>query len=128
MALAVENNPVPLQIENDPVPLYIGQRGEVRVTGTRVLLEIVIHFFEQGYTPEEIVDSFSTLHLADVYAVIAYYLRHTEAVKGYIQWVDEEAAKIRQTIEAYQNSAEFRERLAARRAVPEAEADATATG
>jgi uncharacterized protein (DUF433 family) len=101
---------------NDAVPLYVDPDGAVRVTGTRVLLEIVVGAFEQGDTPEEIVASFPTLQLADVYAVIAYYLRHQDAVKAYIQWVAEEAEKIRQQIETYQNSAEFRDRMATRRA------------
>ena len=105
-------------LEDDAVPLYVDPDGAVRVTGTRVLLEIVVGAFEQGDTPEEIVVSFPTLQLADVYAVIAYYLRHSDAVKAYIRWVDEEAEKIRQQIETYQNSAEFREQLAARRPRP----------
>jgi hypothetical protein len=44
----------------------------------------VVRAFHQGATPEEIVQDFPTLALADVYAVLAYYLAHREAVDGYV--------------------------------------------
>src|SRR5262245_65210178 len=52
------------------VPLFDDGQGSLRVTGTRVLLERVVHAIEDGATPEGIVQSYGTLQLADVYAVL----------------------------------------------------------
>ncbi len=57
----------------DPVPLRREESGAIRIGQTRVLLELVIRAFEDGATPETIVQRYSSLSLADVYAVIAYY-------------------------------------------------------
>jgi uncharacterized protein (DUF433 family) len=74
--------------------------GAIQVGNTRVLLEVVIGAYQRGDTPERIVSGFPTLSLADVYAVIAYYLSHQEQVEAYIRWVDEEGERIRQQWES----------------------------
>ena len=56
------------------VPLWEDPPGVFRVGKSRVLLELVIGAFQRGETPEGIVRSYRTLHLADVYAVISRYL------------------------------------------------------
>src|SRR5438093_8384259 len=97
------------------VPLFEDGQGGLRVTGTRVLLERIIHAFEDGATPEGIVQSYDTLHLADVYAVLTWYLRHKAEVDEYLRKRAEEAQAIRQTIEAKQpDRAELRARLMVR--------------
>jgi uncharacterized protein (DUF433 family) len=109
---------IPLQAL--PVPLFDDGQGGLRVTGTRVLLERIVHAFEDGATPEGIVQSYDTLRLADVYAVLTWYLRHKPEVEGYLRKRAEEAEAIRQTIEAKQpDRAELRARLMARRAQKE---------
>ena len=60
---------------HQPVPLKIDLDGTWRVGDTRVLLDLVIHAFNAGRTLEEIVQSYDTLHLNEVYAVFAYYLK-----------------------------------------------------
>lgn len=65
-------------------PLRQEEDGAVRVGKSRVLLELVIYAHQQGMPPAEIVYNYDTLDLADVYAVIAYYLRHQEAVDAYV--------------------------------------------
>ena len=90
--------------------------GGLRVIGTRVLLERIVHAFEDGATPQGIVQSYDTLDLADVYAVLTWYLRHKADVEAYLLKRAEEAEAIRRTIEADQpNRAELRARLLARR-------------
>jgi uncharacterized protein (DUF433 family) len=102
------------------VPLFNDGEGGLRVTGTRVLLERIVHAFEDGATPEGIVQSYDTLQLADVYAVLAWYLRHRVEVQEYLRKRAEEAEAIRRTIEAKQpDRAELRSRLMARRAQKE---------
>ena len=74
-----------LNIYPDPVPLRITPEGDVRIGATRVLLDLVVHAFDDGATPEAIVQRFPTLRLADVYAVMAYCMRHRDEVDAYLQ-------------------------------------------
>ena len=98
------------------VPLYEDGQGGLRVTGTRVLLERVVHAFEDGATPEGIVQSYDTLQLADVYAVLTWYLRHPAEVEDYLRRRAGEAEAVRQRIEARQTDRDaLRARLLARR-------------
>ncbi len=83
-----------------PPPLREMENGATRIEGTRVSPDSVIHHFNQGRSPEDIVRSFTTLKLRDVYLVIAYYLDNREAVDAYIQRQEEEGEKIRRKIEA----------------------------
>lgn len=82
------------------VPLRTDQHGKIRVGDTRVLLEMVIHAFQQGETAEGIVDSYPTLKLADVYSVLAYYLNHRADVDTYVRQADRAVDHIRREIEA----------------------------
>ena len=65
-----------LTIQTDPVPLRVDEHGVIRVGDSQVLLDIVIREFNNGAEPEAIAHGYPTLNLADVYGVIAYYLRH----------------------------------------------------
>lgn len=64
-----------LVIESPPVPLNIDMDGVIRVGNTRVTLDTVVAAFKEGATAEEIVWQYPSLSLADVYAVIGYYLQ-----------------------------------------------------
>ena len=111
-----------LPLQADPIPLRMDEQGGIRVGDTRVLLELVIEAYRDGATPETIVRWFDSLELADVYAVISYYLKHMEEVEDYLRRRDELAAQVRRTIEAGQLSGpSFREELLACRARMEAE-------
>jgi uncharacterized protein (DUF433 family) len=84
------------------VPLREDEHGAIRVADSRVLLDLVIQEFRTGATPEEIVASYDALRLADVYAVIGYYLRHTQEVDAYLTRRAHEAEDLRQMIESSQ--------------------------
>lgn len=103
-----------LVIHEDPVPLRLDTGGAVRVGPTRVTLDTVISAFEDGISAEEIVNRYTSLHLADVYSVIGYYLRHQAKIRAYVQQREEEAEQLRQEIEARWPSNGLRERLLAR--------------
>jgi uncharacterized protein (DUF433 family) len=98
-----------------PPPLRLVEGDTLRVGNTRVPLERVIYAFNHGCAPEEIVHKYPTLELADVYAVIAYYLRHQEAVDEYVQERELEADEIERQIRAEFHGDGLRERLLARR-------------
>ena len=98
------------------VPLREDATGALRVGDTRVLLELVIRAFEDGATPEALVQRYPSLDLADVYAVITYYLRHRQEVTDYLKRREAQAAETQERIEAAQpDLGEIRKRLLARR-------------
>jgi uncharacterized protein (DUF433 family) len=103
-----------LVLTADPLPLHADEHGSIRVGNTRVLLEFVIHAYQDGATPEQIVKRFDTLHLADVHAVIAYYLRHRQEIEEYLSRRETEAEETRQRIEAEMPPRVSREELMAR--------------
>ncbi|HBI42603.1 MAG TPA: hypothetical protein DDY78_07050 [Planctomycetales bacterium] len=103
-------------IEAEPVPLRADERGALRVGETRITLDVLINEYEDGADAESIVHDYPSLRLADVYAVIAYYLRHQDAVNNYLRTRQAEAAALRREIESCQpNNAELRAKLLARR-------------
>lgn len=106
-----------LTIHRDAVPLRVDETGTVRVGKTRMLLDLVIGAFRDGATPEEIVQMYDTVDLADAYAVIGYYLRHREEVDTCLADRAREAEELRKKIEASQRYLpDIRTRLLAARA------------
>jgi uncharacterized protein (DUF433 family) len=104
-----------LAINTDPVPLSLDATGTVRVSGTRVTLDTVIGAFSRGATAEQIVQQYPSLELADVYAVIAYYLRNTQEVEAYLTARRDQAARLQAEIESKNDPKGIRDRLLARR-------------
>ena len=94
-----------LSIISEPVPLNAQPDGAVRIANTRVTLDSVIHAFNDGATAEQIVQAYPVLALADVYAVLGYYLRRTTDVEAYLQTRALEAAQVR---EAFSHAPIFR--------------------
>jgi uncharacterized protein (DUF433 family) len=104
-----------MTISAEPIPVATDDSGVIRVGGTRVSLDSVVYAFADGSTPEEIVQQYPTLDLADVYAVITYYLKHREEVEGYLQIREAQRAEIRNEIESRFDPRGVRARLLARR-------------
>jgi uncharacterized protein (DUF433 family) len=98
----------------EPIPLATDADGVIRVAGTRVTLDTVIDTFLTGASPGEIAQDFPVLGLADVYAVITYYLRHRSDVDAYLQERRAKGQAIRREIEAHSPQTGLRERLLAR--------------
>jgi uncharacterized protein (DUF433 family) len=99
----------------DRVPVKTDADGVIRVAGTRVTLDTVVAAFEAGAAAEEIVQQYPSLPLADVYAVIAYYLHHRAEVGAYIAQRQQYAASVRKDNEQRSDRSGVRERLLARR-------------
>ena len=81
-------------------PLRTDPGGVVRVGSSRVSLDLVVEQYENGMTPEDMVRAYDTLALADVHAVIAYYLRHRADVQAYLTGRRQEAEELRAKVEA----------------------------
>ena len=93
---------VNLRLHNDPPSLREDGAGMILVVSSRVCLDTVIAEYENGITPEEIVQEYDTLNLADVHAVIAYYLRHRDEVRDYLRQREKEADSLRNEVNTQQ--------------------------
>lgn len=89
-----------------------GRSGRV----SRVTLTSVVRAFRTGATPEEIAQQYPSLPLADVYAVVTYYLRHRDDVEAYLSDREGVSQAVRAANEARSDPDGMRERLLARRA------------
>lgn len=113
-----------LKIHAELPPLRLDQDDVIRIANSRISLDLIVEQYENGMTPEELVRAYDTLALNDVYAVIAYYLRHREEVRAYLDRRQQEAAALRTKIDAA-GPVVSRENLLARRGAKE-KADAPA--
>ncbi|NLF69282.1 MAG: DUF433 domain-containing protein [Candidatus Anammoximicrobium sp.] len=105
-----------LPLHADHSPLRVDEGGAVRVGDTRISLDLVVEQYENGMTPEDMVRAYDSLVLADVHAVIAYYLRHQDEVRAYLKRRAEEADALRVKIEADRTRTSREELMARRRA------------
>ncbi len=105
-----------LTISAEPVPLQSDEQGTVRVAGTRLTLDSVLALYRQGQSVAEIADSFEGLRLADVHAILTYYLRHQTGVDAYLAARAEAASAVRRELEARQGPSPVLRRRATERA------------
>jgi uncharacterized protein (DUF433 family) len=102
---------VSLPAATEPIPLTTDPQGVIRVGGTRVTLDTIVEVYEAGSRPEEIARHYPSVDLADVFAVITYYLRHREEVQEYLARRREHAAAVRRENEAGRDRENLRQRL-----------------
>ena len=88
-----------LRIEAMAIPIRIDEDGVARVGRTDVPIDTVIFAFNRGDSPQGIVEQYPVLKLADVYAVIAYYLGSRAEVDAYLEGRRERAAHIQGEVE-----------------------------
>lgn len=105
-----------LQVPNETIPVHSDSEGVLRIGETRVRLQSILASFDAGATPEGIVQSFPTLKLGDVYAVLGYYLRHKVEVESLLEAERAEGEKTRREIQTELPQQGVRERLLKRRA------------
>jgi len=98
MAISEKSGTFPLHL--DAPPLRLDQGGAVRIGNSRVTLDLVVAQYENGMTPEDMVRAYDSLNLADVHATIAYYLRHRDQVRTYLNQRNKEAESLRAKIES----------------------------
>ena len=104
-------------------PLSISEGGTIRIAGTRVSLDSVVHHYQQGATAEEIALRFPPLRLADIHSCLAYYLNHQEDVQEYMarqkEGADELQRRVSSDPDQQRGVAEMRERIRKRMAAPQ---------
>jgi uncharacterized protein (DUF433 family) len=110
-------------IISEVIPIYTDPDGRMRVTGTRVLLDLIVEAYGRGETPEHIVQMYPTLKLDQVFLALGYYMRHRADVDTYIRRMDDQAEDLRQKWETEYppnvTRAELQKRLQAKRNVSE---------
>ena len=74
-----------------PTSEYVEIReGGYYVTATRIGLDVLVHDFRAGKSPEAILAAYPSLgSLAKVYGAVTFILEHPEAVESYLR--DQEA-------------------------------------
>lgn len=97
--------------------IKLTREGLWRVAGTRVSIDSIIHAFWRGSTPEQIVQDYDALSLAQVYGVVHYYLTHRRAVDSYLKAQDRHDKRLRRELGAQhaQFLTDLRRRMDARR-------------
>jgi uncharacterized protein (DUF433 family) len=94
-----------------PSPLRTDETGVVRIGSSRVTLESIVHAFDTGVSAEEILATYPTLELRDVYATIAFILSHRGEVDAYMTASESEAERVDREWEARYPTADLRRRL-----------------
>ncbi|HVJ83261.1 MAG TPA: DUF433 domain-containing protein [Planctomycetia bacterium] len=84
-----------LPLDAEAPPLREDGHGGYRVGDTRLLFDLVLEAFNDGATPEGIAQDYPSLELTHAYALIAYYLRHKEAVDAYLAERERQAEELR---------------------------------
>lgn len=101
--------------ENKTTVLTQDDAGTLRVGGTRVTLDTLVHAFGQGFTTQEVADQFPVLGVEEIEATVAYYLRHRDILDAHLEEHRKQANEFRRFLEAEMSTGELRERLRARR-------------
>lgn len=104
-----------METATEIIPIQVDTAGVFRIGGTRVTLDTVVGAFKDGATAEGIVDQYPSLDLADIYSVIAYYLRHAAEVEDYLRQRKAQAGAVRQQNESHFDPRGVRTRLLSRR-------------
>ena len=77
-----------------------------------VVIYYVLESMEDGATPEAIAQRYPAATLADIYGVLAYYLRHQQEISVYLAGREQKAEEVRKRVEGKRRDwAELRDRL-----------------
>ena len=105
MAIALEPLTLPLQED---------EHGVLRVTGSRVPIDLLIYAYRNGATAEEIALDYPTLKLADIHAVLSFYLLNQADADAYLETQEALSEEVYQKVMSKSPQAELRKRLRAR--------------
>jgi uncharacterized protein (DUF433 family) len=110
-------NPLAMTVLNttQDIPLTEWDDGTIRIKGSRLKLEYILHQFKAGATAEQIQDSYPSATLRDVYGAIFYYLQNREAIDEYLRQREEADKEGIRFIDEHFDTKELRDRILARR-------------
>ena len=81
------------------LPEFLSQNsnGEIRLAGHRIGLFHVVHYYNEGCSPEMLACQYPSLPLALIHKVIAFYLENREEVDAYVATCRDELSRQRTT-------------------------------
>jgi uncharacterized protein (DUF433 family) len=91
--------------------------GEILLTGNRIGLFHVVHYYNEGYSPEMLVCQYPTLPLSLIHKVIAFYLENRSEVDAYVAGCQTEMNRQRESGDRHLDLALLRERLGSRQKI-----------
>lgn len=97
------------------LPVRVEANGAVRISDTRITLEVILTAFEQGETPEQIVHAYPSLQLSDVCTLYAYYCKNKALFCQYLEQSRAQEQAIRQKIETEYPTTAIRQRIKSKR-------------
>jgi len=95
------------------IPLETNKQGVIRVKGTRVSLDSILHAYNEGATAEEIVLRFPTCAIEDIYTILSWALNNPAFVNEYMAAQAASRSQLEQEIKREFPSNGLRERLVA---------------
>jgi uncharacterized protein (DUF433 family) len=91
--------------------------GFLRLGGHRIGVAHVVHFYNDGYSPEMLAEQFPSLSLALIHKTIAFYLENQANLDAAIAQSQEEIERQASAAPRGPSLTELRRRLAGRRAL-----------
>src|ERR1700684_4180358 len=87
--------------------------ASIRLAGHRIGLAHLLHWYNEGYSPEMLLSEYSDIPLPLIYKVIALYLENQAEIDAYLAECQAEIDKQRQRTPSSPTVAEMRQRLQA---------------
>ena len=100
-----------LALEPLTLPLREDEHGVLRVAESRVPIDMLVYAYRDGATVEEIALDYPTLKLADIHAVLSFYLSHQAEVNAYLKVQEERSEQSYQNVTQQSPQTELRKRL-----------------
>ena len=95
----------------DDVPLTQDERGSIRVTGSRVTLDTIVHRYQVGDTIEQIHEGFPTVSVAQIIAILDWYHSHQVEADEYLEEGEAESQRLLREIDAQPGHIALREKI-----------------
>lgn len=89
--------------------------GSIRLAGHRIDLAHLLHSYNEGYSPEMLLNEYPTLPLALIHKVIGFYLENQSEVDVYLAEFQRTLERHRAKIPSGPTVAELRNRLESQR-------------
>ena len=79
--------------------------GRIRIDGTRITVHRIAVLYKQGHSPEEIIQTYPHLSLAQVYSALAYYHANREEIEDELSAADSQFDELKRQAELKGDSA-----------------------
>ena len=95
------------------LPVFLTRDGDgfIHLSGHRIGLASLIHYYNEGLSAEMLASEYPTVSLSLVHRVIAFYLDNREAVDEYIAHCDREMEHQRSLAKKGPSASELRKRM-----------------